>query len=264
MSYTQRLDRRLMFTCQAVLLLAVAAMANAYGESHKGNSASGPISSSTDGPFDDFSADIIDRTKWANTEFTRRVESGKLVSAVTRFGSNGGNTMRFAAAREIAGFKADVTVTQVENMDARPRAHLIGAFYNDGTPGSGLAGDVLGGVTITHDGTKLVSTYFVVICNTNSCNVPGEYKVINWGRFGPGTLKLNEMHTLSIDFDGQKFNFGFDAVTVVVDPTRHTPVVDPPRSAFKGIGTRIGEIDGPDEGGFIAATFDNVVVTSTP
>ena len=33
--------------------------------------------------FDDFNAELIDRTKWANTEAVRRIENGKFVSAVT-------------------------------------------------------------------------------------------------------------------------------------------------------------------------------------
>jgi hypothetical protein len=212
--------------------------------------------------FDDFNADRIDRTKWANTESARRVENGKFVSAVTRFGLNGGDTMNFVAAREITGFKADVTVTDVENVDAAPLAMLIGAFYNDGTPGSGIAGDVLAGVGISHNGTELLGSSFVAVCITDSCNVPGEYKDIHWGPFGP--VALNETHTLSIDFDGKKFTFGFDGRTLEVGPTSHTPVVGPPHVAFKGIGTRVGGIDGPDEGGFIAATFDNVVVMFAP
>ncbi|MEE8212056.1 MAG: hypothetical protein V3T85_09060, partial [Acidiferrobacterales bacterium] len=141
-------------------------------------------------------------------------------------------------------------------------ARLVGAFYNDGTPGSGIAGDVLAGVEISHNGTELEGSSFVGVCITDSCNVPGEYKLNQWGLFGPDAL--NETHTLSIDFDGKKFTFGFDGRTLEVDRSSHTPVVGPPHSAFKGIGTRVGQIDGPDEGGFIAATFDNVVVIFAP
>ena len=141
--------------------------------------------------YDDFESDRIDRTKWANTEAVRRVENGKFVPAVTRFGLNGGNTMNFAAAREITGFKADVTVTDVENVDAEMEARLVGAFYNDGTPGFGIAGDVLAGIEISHNGTELVGSSVVAACITNSCNVPGEYKVIHFGtkmRLGRSTI----------------------------------------------------------------------------
>ena len=77
MSYTQTLYRKLMFTCRAVVLLAAAAIVSvAYGDSHTSNSA--PTSSSPTELFDDFNADMIDRTKWANTEAVRRVENGNL------------------------------------------------------------------------------------------------------------------------------------------------------------------------------------------
>ncbi len=48
-----------------------------------------------------------------------------------------------------------------------------------------------------------------------------------------------------------------------IDPHTYRSLVLP-HAAFKGIGTRVDDIDGPDEGGFIAATFDNVVVTFAP
>jgi len=204
---------------------------------------------------------MIDRTKWANTEIVRRVENGKFVSAVTRFGSNGGDNLNFADAREITDFKADVTVTEVENVGARLNARLVGAFYNDGSSGPGIAGDVLAGIQIQHFGTNMWGQSFVVICITDACNGPGEYRLIRANRLS-GQVALNETHTLSIDFDGKKFTFGFDGRNLEVDP--QIPVVGPPHSAYKGIGTRIGGIDGPDQGGFIAATFDNVEVTFSP
>jgi len=257
MSYTQTFDRKLMFTCRAGVLLAAAMIVSACD--------SAPASSSPTGLFDDFSVDMIDHTKWANTEIVRRVENGKFVSAVTRFGSNGGDTLNFAAAREITGFKADVTVTDIENVAAALQARLVGAFYNEGTTsGSGIAGDVLGGVEISHNGKELVGSSFVAVCITDSCNVPGEYDVIHYDNTTFGPVALNETHTLSIDFDGKKFTFGFDDQTLEVDPTSNAPVVGPPHSAYKGIGTRVDGIHGPDEGGFIAATFDNVEVIIAP
>ena len=255
MSYTQTLDRKLMFTCRAGVLLGAAMIVSA------GDPA--PTSSSPTGLFDDFSADMIDCTKWANTGIERRVENGKFVSTLTWFGSNDDDTLNFANAREISGFKADVTVTEVENVNARLNARLVGAFYNEGTSGSGMAGDVLAGVAIGHNGTELMGSSFVAVCITDACNGPGEYDVIHFDR-SFGRVALNETHTLSIDFDGKKFTFGFDDQTLEVDPTSNAPVAGPPHSAYKGIGTRVDGIHGPDEGGFIAATFDNVEVIIAP
>ncbi len=74
MSYTKTHDRKLMFTCRAGVLLAAAMIVSACDRT--------PTSSSSTGLFDDFSADMIDHTKWANTGIERRVENGKFVSAV--------------------------------------------------------------------------------------------------------------------------------------------------------------------------------------
>jgi hypothetical protein len=251
-----------MFSRRAVVLLAAAVIVSACSVSHN-NTISAATSSNSAKLFDDFSSDTIDRTKWANTEIVRRLKSGKFVSAITRFGSNADDTLNFTDAREITGFKADVTVTDIENVNAALQARLVGAFYNEGTPGSGITGDVLGGVEISHNGTELVGSSFVIVCITDACNVPGEYDVIHFDR-SFGRVALNETHTLSIDFDGKKFTFGFDGQTLEVDPTSNAPVFGPPHSAYKGIGTRVGGIHGPDEGGFIAATFDNVEVIFAP
>jgi hypothetical protein len=262
MSYTLTHIRKLMFSRRAAVLLAAAVIVSAYSASHN-NSISAATPNNSAKLFDDFSSDTIDRTKWANTGAVRRLENGKFVSAITRFGSNDDDTLNFADARKISDFKADVTVTEVENVNAWLNARLVGAFYNEGTPGSGMAGDVLAGVAIGHNGTELVGSSFVAVCITDACNGPGEYDVIHFDRsFGP--VALNETHTLSIDFDGKKFIFGFDGRTLEVDSTSNAPVAGSPHSVYKGIGTRIGGIDGPDEGGFIAATFDNVEVIIAP
>ena len=90
-------------------------------------------------------------------------------------------------------------------------------------------------------------------------------------RFGP--VSLGETHTLSIAFDfaGKKFIFGFDGDTQEVPipatfaatilPSQYTARTGVP---FKGIGTRVSGIDGPNEGAHIKATFDNVKLISPP
>ena len=72
---------------------------------------------------------------------------------------------------------------------------------------------------------------------------------------------MGETHTLSVAWDGALFTFGFDGATTTFDPTVAAPVVGPPESSLKRIGTRVNLIAGPNEGASITATFDNVVVT---
>ena len=87
--------------------------------------------------YDDFTSGMIDRTKWTDLEFVRRVENGQLVSVLTSFGANGSNNSNFVNPSTINTIQADVTVTAVNLAGANPRARLGGAFYNDGTPGAG-------------------------------------------------------------------------------------------------------------------------------
>ena len=67
--------------------------------------------------YDDFSSDLIDRTKWSSLEFVRRIDNGVLKSELRRFGSNGNNSLSFADPDAVSSFQADVTVTAVSNID---------------------------------------------------------------------------------------------------------------------------------------------------
>ncbi len=76
--------------------------------------------------YDDFEAATIDRTKRADLEFVRRVEAAVFKSELTRFGSNGNNTLNFADPAAVNAYQAEVTVTEVINVGASPRARLTG------------------------------------------------------------------------------------------------------------------------------------------
>ena len=68
--------------------------------------------------YDDFSADLIDGTKWDRLELVRRVENGVFKSELTRFGSNGTNLLNFADTAAVNAYQADVTVTALSNTAA--------------------------------------------------------------------------------------------------------------------------------------------------
>ena len=99
----------------------------------------------------------------------------------------------------------------------------------------------------------------VETCNNPDCSDSTQH-IFDNTTFG--SVNLNETHTLSIDWDGtQFFTFGVDAATVQFDAAAVAPVAGPSKTSFKSIGTRISGINGPDEGGHIKASFDNVIVT---
>lgn len=224
----------------------------------RGRSTSGTSSSDL---FDDFSAAMIDRSKWDNLEFVRRNNSGVLESALTRFGSDASNSLDLLNPDTVSAIQADVTVTAVSNTNAEAQAGVIGDFYNDGTPGGGFIGDVFASTEIRHHGTELVIALFVARCDDGNCFT---FTVLKFDDTAFGPVAVSETHTLSVAWDGALFTFDFDGVTTTFDPSAApipAPPVAAPREIFNQIGTRLSGIGGPDEGAFIAATFDNVRVT---
>lgn len=203
----------------------------------------------------------LDRTNWANLENVNQISNGVLESALRQFGSNRSNSLNFIDPVAVAAIEADVTVTDVANTGATARARLSGYFYDDGTAGAGDIGEVYASIEIRHDGTKLVVITSVFACGDEVCNT-GTDLHFDSTTFGP--IALGETHALSIAWDevSNEFTFGFDGATNIFNTTAGAPFVGPSQSPWMVIGTRISGISGPDEGGSITATFDNVMVNS--
>ena len=220
-------------------------------------------------PYDDFGLTRIDRDKWANLEFVRMVEGGQLKSELTRFGANGSNTLNLLDPDSVNSLQAQITVTDVENTAAGPRARLAGFFYNDGTPGGGQTGEIQADIAISHNGSNLEVGFFVGRCEDSDCN---SFTTFLFDNTSLGPVGLGETHTLSIAFDSTTttFTFGFDVsmvqVTTPVIPAFSLPSQFFTRtgSRFKGVGVRVSGINGPEEGAFISARFDDVQVNGTP
>jgi hypothetical protein len=217
---------------------------------------------------DDNADGMIDPDKWRTWEFVRMVENGELVSELTQRGVNGSNSTNFINANAVTGFRADVTVTDFVNVGALPTARLTGAFYNDGTSGDGRAGDIISSIGIRHTGTQLVRFYAITQCLSGNCNnpsgpgLPDQYNTLAYEEI-PGEVSIGETLRLSLTWNGSQFTFGFDGV-LITPSISLSPFVGPPKTPLKGIGTRvIGIEDNPSsDWGYIAATFDNVVVLS--
>ncbi len=238
-----------------------------------GTSTKGYISATFDNvsingsPYDDFNApdEMIDRTKWTTWEFVREQNNGVLESALTRYDSNGANYLYFADAERIKGFQADVTVNDVTNAGAFPFARLAGAFYNDGSPGGGRAGDVVATIALSPDGGGgLTGQCWITKCTGGDCNLAGEYETIYTSVLSP-SLSFNTPYTLSVNWNEytNEFTFRLDDNLVSYLATlggSSLPTVAAPPLFGKGIGTRVSSIDADDEGAYISAFFDNVVV----
>ncbi len=215
-------------------------------------------------PYDDFEAGSLDPAKWLNQEAIRRVSGGALESSITRFGTSAGNDLTLLQPGAVTALQADVTVIAVSNVGAFPNARLFGAFYNDGTPGSGFVGEVIAEMQIAHDGTGLRGSFSVVRCTAPDCNLPAEVQILladttTFPAVQPGTV-----HRLSLSWNGSRFLFGFDEATASFDPTTAAPVAGPSKVAYKGIGTRLSGISSPAQSAAISARFDNFVGLNAP
>jgi hypothetical protein len=216
-------------------------------------------------PFDDFEAldGMIDPTIWWRWEFVRLVDSGVYESGLTRRDVNGSNNLDVVDSINRTALRADVTVTDVINNGGRPQARVLEYIYNDGTPGDGRAGDIVGGVGILHDGSGLIGRAYVVRCLSGDCNVGSETQTLEVIDIAQNLL-LDQTYTLTLawDVNEHKLVFGIDNTTV--SSTIALPAVaGPPRKARKSIGTRVSGLSG-GEWGYIMATFDNVVDLTPP
>jgi hypothetical protein len=175
-------------------------------------------------------------------------------SALTRFGLNGSNSMNLRQPLAARKIEADVTVTAVNSVGASPRARLTGAFYNDGTPGPGRAGDIISGIEISLQPAGLMGSFFISRCLNDACNVPGtEFQSLLFDSTTFGSVALGTKHHLSLEFNGAALSFGLDDQSVTIDPTTLAPFAGQAKLPTKNIGTRFDAIDGPNEGGFISA-----------
>jgi hypothetical protein len=214
--------------------------------------------------YDDFAADSIDPTKWVEAEVVRRLEQGRLTSALTQRDTEGSNTLRFIDSAVVKAFQAEVAVLRAETggRGPRPTARLVGAFYNDGTPGEGQTGDILAEIGISHNGAGLDITCMIGRCENSDCTVFTPL-LVDDTTFDP--VALGETRTLSLAWEeGHGFTCGVDDQTVTVAPPVEAPVLGPARVPFKGMGTHVRGIINPEDSAAIVATFDNVFVDVGP
>ena len=213
--------------------------------------------------YDDFSEERIDSTKWENLELLRRLSGGVLQSTFAQFGSDDGNGLDVLNPTTVENFEVDVSITEVDNVEANPLAGLAGAFYNDGTPGGGATGDIIAAVGIGHNGTNLGGAFVIGRCEDFECD---DFTILLIDDTTFGLVGLGETHHVSVTWDGSMFTFGFDSQESTLDPANLAPIVAPPGDPFMSVGTFVLVEDetNPNNGAFIAANLDNVIVNNLP
>ena len=205
--------------------------------------------------YDDFSSPTIDPTKWTSYESVREIASGKFRSKVR---SSSGSVSSITSVLEFP-FPSSVNAIQTEvtplifnnTLGTSPRAHIIGIYYNDGTPGGGYIGDVGAQVRIGGSGTNPIAEWNVWKCTDLACNSPVGFA----GGTFTTTITLGETYTLFLGWNGSQFTFRIDNEVAFYTPTTN---INPPNNPYKRIRTQISIPSNKEA--TIEALFDNVLV----
>jgi hypothetical protein len=226
--------------------------------------------------YDDFSGIRINKTKWKEGEFVREVREFNpgdyklqfkhsspnpiVVSTFPFYESNG---LSFIDPNSVDSIQADVTILEnsITNL-GYTRARLGGRWYNDGTPGEGMTGDIWAEVSLRRGPSGLFARWGV----SKMTNPQGTtWTDIGWGDFA---IPINKgtTYTLYIGYDSvaNQFIFRIGSEEKKYGTTDGLPAwFGDPHSPWKGIGTRV-QIDDTDSSAFICATFDDIYTNGLP
>jgi len=213
-------------------------------------------------PYDAFTGDHLDVSKWQQGDFVRHVQDGELVLAA---GASVPDTESRLPLRDFQGvheIAAKVRVDEYtwtgDDPDWAPVAGLGGIWYDDGTGGDGsggVAGQVYAGVGV-RGGTDV--QWMVLRCVSSDCS---DHEVL--GRGSMGSLDLGTAENLYIGWNGAWFTFQrADAEPVTFNPAEvGYPPAGPPTAGWKGAHVRF-PWDGVGQG-YVKAAFDDFRTNAT-
>jgi hypothetical protein len=206
--------------------------------------------------YDDFSADIIDVTKWqAYYDLVRDVDNGALRlmrrTSTADTGAASSYALQFANPELIKTMQAQVTPLAYSNPNGLDtKANISGRYYNDGTL-NGYQGDVIAGVGIGGTGASPFASWTLrrhTDPTDSSLTEP-----LATGDFST-TITLGTPYTLFVSWDGAGFIFKVnDEVATYVPGTVH-----PPNYPMRRLQARTLSAGGQES--LIEATYDNVMV----
>jgi hypothetical protein len=221
--------------------------------------------------YDDFSGTYIDKTKWSEGEWVREIDTtnhrllmkqaSPSPTAIDGYPYNDNNNLGFADPDSVNSMQADVTLLQnTVTNNGHTRARLMGRFYNDGTPGGGMIGDIQAEISLRMEPTGLVAYWYV----NKNINFDGTNSTkLKSGNFTT-PINIGTTYTLSIAYDGaETFTFKIGNETVTAGPSGIPARVSSASSPVKVLSTRV-QVDDATSSGYVSAAFDNVLKNSIP
>ena len=217
-------------------------------------------------PYDDFSGIYIDKAKWLEGEsvleiaVNQKLRSGAASSSPTGIAAYPHvdvNRLNFVTPTSVSSFQADVTLLESSVVDvASATARLEGVFYNDGTSGAGVIGDVFAMVGI---GRETNGTPVGEVIVGRLANAEGTAWNILWYQTLSQPVVIGIPYTLYLAFDSAANRFTFrvggeeSAVGLPDIPAR----VAQARAPSRGLTTAV-YVENASSSGNVSATFDNV------
>ena len=228
--------------------------------------------------YDDFSGTYIDRTKWIYGELVREIreiEQGNYKLILKQASSNPNlipilgasypyyesNSLIFINPKSVNSIQADVTILENSITNSgETTAACVGNWYNDGTPGEGMIGDIQVGVTLKGGSSGLFARW-IIHKMTNS-------EGTTWTDLGDGDfttpITYGATYTLYIEYDKVNNRFIFRLGTEQIEfSTGLPPWAGDAKNPFRGLATRV-RIDDGNSSAFISATFDNIYKNGLP
>jgi len=213
--------------------------------------------------YDDFSGDQIDSTRWTYREFVRTVDknTGKVQlaqvnvdpSMITTYPNTNDNNLSLPNPNSINSIQADVVLESSTTNNGFARAELFGSWYNDGTVGAGMIGDIITGVSLRNEVGVVRAICWYARCTNAECSTVDT--VTGWDFTTP--INLGMAYTLYMGYDSiaNQFRFRVGPEEITYDAPL-TPAGFP-KMPHKRLRTRV-QIDDATSLAAVSATFDNV------
>ena len=218
-------------------------------------------------PYDNFSGIYIDKAKWLEGESVLEIDAvnQKLRSGVASSSPIGiavyphvdVNRLNFVTPTAVSSFQADVTLldSSIGNI-ASATARLEGVFYNDGTSGAGMIGDVFAMVGIGRETNGALVGEVII---GRLANAEGTTWNILWYQTFSQSVMIGIPYTLYLAFDSaaNRFTFKVGGEERVVGLPEVPARVAQARAPSRGLTTAV-YVENASSSGHVSATFDNV------
>ena len=224
-------------------------------------------------PYDNFSGIYIDKAKWLEGESVIEIDAGsqKLRSEVASISPIGipiyphvdVNRLNFVNPTYVNSFQADVTILESSiTNSASATARLEGVFYNDGTSGAGIIGDIFAMAAIGRETNGGLVGEVIIGRLTNA---EGTNWNVLWYRTFSVSVAIGIPYTLYLAYDStaNQFTFRVGGEEKRVGPGDIPARIAEAKAPFRGL-TTVVYVENATSSGYVSATFDNVYKNGIP